>query len=159
MMKRLNGLTMENGAKAFPRAMPAQPASLKSSSRNPNDLGSLRSRHRVGRIAYSLKIAQWGTFGEDEVDYATCRRQAEAMARSLRGQGLTAWFSHNDAREMSVVTVGVFGSDAYDSKSTLYAPEIEILMERFPSLMINGEQILHPKTGQPLQPVLIEVPK
>ena len=159
MMNRVSELTMENGGKAFPRAMPARPASFKNASRSPNDLRSLRSRHRVGRIAYSLKIAQWGTFGDDQVDYEQCRQQAEAMSRSLRAQGLTAWFNHNDAREMSVVTVGVFGSNAYDSRSTLFAPEVEVLMERFPQLMINGEPILHPKTGQPLPPVLIEVPK
>ena len=159
MMNRVNELTMENGGKAFPRAMPARPASFKTASRSPNDLRSLRSRHRVGRIAYSLKIAQWGTFGDEQVAYEQCRQQAEAMSRSLRAQGLTAWFSHNDAREMSVVTVGVFGSNAYDSRSTLFAPEVEVLMERFPQLMINGEPILHPKTGQPLPPVLIEVPK
>lgn len=159
MMKRVGGLTMQNGAKAFPRAMPARPASYQNITREPNDLRSLRSRHRVGRIAYSLKIAQWGTFGDDELSYDSCRQQAEAMASSLRAQGVTAWFNHNDAREMSVVSVGVFGSNAYDSRSTLYAPEVEVLLERFPTLMINGEPILHPKTGQPLRPVLIEVPR
>lgn len=159
MMNRVSELTMENGGKAFPRAMPARPASFKTVARSPNDLRSLRSRHRVGRIAYSLKIAQWGTFGDEQVNYEQCRQQAEAMSRSLRAQGLTAWFSHNEAREMSVVSVGVFGSNAYDSRSTLFAPEVEVLMERFPQLMINGEPILHPKTGQPLPPVLIEVPK
>ena len=159
MMKRIGTLTFQNGAKSFPRAMPARPASYQNIALAPNDLRSLRSRHRVGRIAYSLKIAQWGTFGDDELSYDACRKQAEAMAASLRSRGLNAWFNHNEAREMSVVSVGVFGSNAYDSRSTLYAPEVEVLLERFPTLMINGEPILHPKTGQPLRPVLIEVPK
>ena len=159
MMKRVGALSMQNGAKSFPRAMPARPASFQDVARSPNDLRSLRSTHRVGRIAYSLKIAQWGTFGDEELSYDVCRQQAEAMAGSLRSQGLNAWFNHNEAREMSVVSVGVFGSNAYDSRSTLYSPEVEVLLERFPTLMINGEPILHPKTGQPLRPVLIEVPK
>ena len=159
MMKHVGALTMQNGAKSFPRAMPARPASLQKTGLAPNDLRSLRSRHRVGRIAYSLKVAQWGTFGDEELSYDLCRQQAESMAAALRSQGLNAWFNHNEAREMSVVSVGVFGSNAYDSRSTLYAPEVEVLLERFPTLMINGEPILHPKTGQPLRPVLIEVPK
>jgi len=156
MMERIGGLKLPNGALAFPRAMPAQPEVA--GARSPLSLDTLRSQYRLGRIVYSLKIAEWGTYGDTQVDYSTCMDRAEAMARTLRAQGLSAWFDHNHARELSVVSVGVFGSDAYDPRSTLFAPEVEVLMERFPVLLINGEPILNPGTGRPMAPILIEVP-
>lgn len=156
MMERIGALKLANGALAFPRAMPAQPDVAEA--RSPLSLDSLRSQYRLGRIVYSLKVAEWGTFGDTSIDYPTCMDRAEAMARALRAQGLSAWFDHNHARELSVVSVGVFGSDAYDSRSTLYAPEVEVLMERFEVLLINGEPILNPQTGRPMTPILIEVP-
>lgn len=156
MMKRIGALKLENGALAFPRAMPAKPDEARA--RSPLSLDSLRSQYRLGRIVYSLKVAEWGTFGDASIDYPTCMDRAEAMARTLRAQGLSAWYDHNRARELSVVSVGVFGSDAYDPRSTLFAPEVEVLMDRFKVLLINGEPILNPRTGRPLPPILIEVP-
>jgi hypothetical protein len=57
------------------------------------------------------------------------------------------------------VNVGVFGVDAYDSKSTLYAPEVEMLMSQFPQLMVNGEPLLDPRTRSSRKPFLVEVPR
>ena len=44
--------------------------------------------------------------------------------------------------ELSVVTVGVFDHRAYDSRSTLFSPEVEQLRREFPQHMINGEKAM-----------------
>ena len=62
----------------------------------------------------------------------------------MRAQGLPAFFHHDDDRRMSMVTVGLFGEDAYDAKTTLYSDEVMAIKKRFPKLKVNGEDLLKP---------------
>jgi hypothetical protein len=62
--------------------------------------------------------------------------------------------------------VGVFGPDAYDSKSTLYSPEVDAVMRRFPKSLVNGEEVLIPLDPSnpqgktvPQGPRLVEIPR
>ena len=159
LMEEIRQMTSAEGNRLFPRAMPGRPQSLVAASLHPHDLRTLRLGRRSSTPIYTLQIAQWGTFGDDSILYDRCRAQAEAMARSLRARGLTAWFSHNDGRSLSSVNVGVFGPDAYDPRSTLFSPEVELLMQRFPQLQVNGEVLLDPRTGVARTPFLVEVPR
>lgn len=131
----------------------------------PHDLRSLRATAPGRRDLYTLQIAVWSTMGTDEIAPESVRGEAEAMVARLRRQGLEAWFHHDADSETSTVTVGSFGSDAYDSRSTLYAPEVERLMRQFPKQLVNGEELLvrvdpgNPRSQmRPLGPRLVEVP-
>jgi len=159
LMEEIRQMTSAEGNRLFPRAMPGRPQSLVAASLHPHDLRTVRLGRRSTTPIYTLQIAQWGTFGDDSITYDQCRAQAEAMARSLRARGLTAWFSHNDGRSLSSVNVGVFGPDAYDPRSTLFSPEVEVLMQRFPQLQVNGDVLLDPRTGIARTPFLVEVPR
>lgn len=131
----------------------------------PYDLRSLRATSPGRRDLYTLQIAVWSTLGTNEIAPERVRREAETMVTTLRRQGLEAWFHHDADSETSTVTVGSFGGDAYDSRSTLYAPEVERLMRRFPRQLVNGEELLvrvdpgNPRSRmRPLGPRLVEVP-
>ena len=158
-MEEIRQMTSSEGSRLFPRAMPGRPPSLVAASLHPHDLRTVRLGRRSSTPIYTLQIAQWGTFGDQTITYQSCRTQAESMARALRARGLTAWFSHNEGRSLSSVNVGVFGTDAYDPRSTLFSPEVEMLMQRFPQLQVNGEVLLDPRTGVARAPFLVEVPR
>jgi hypothetical protein len=130
----------------------------------PYDLRSLRARYPGRAEVYTLQIGLWSTFGTREIAPEDVRRRAELEVARLRAQGYEAWFHHDPDSEMSTITVGSFGADAYDPRSTLYAPEVERLMRAFPKHLINGEEVLVPtdqrRSGElrPQGPRLVEVP-
>lgn len=131
----------------------------------PHDLRSLRARSPGRTELYTLQIGIWSTFGTKEISPAEVMRRAELEVAKLRAQGYEAWFHHDPDSEMSTITVGSFGSDAYDPRSTLYAPEVERLMRAFPKHLVNGEEVLVPadlRRGsgslRPQGPRLVEVP-
>lgn len=130
----------------------------------PYDLRSLRARYPGRAELYTLQIGLWSTFGTREIAPEDVRRRAELEVARLRAQGYEAWFHHDPDSEMSTITVGSFGADAYDPRSTLYAPEVERLMRAFPKHLINGEEVLVPtdqrRSGElrPQGPRLVEVP-
>lgn len=158
-MDRVRALTLNDGIPAFPRVLPARPTVETPADLHPHDLRTLRQQMGTRHPVYSLQIAQWGTFGDPSLSYGPARASAERMARALRSQGFDAWFSHNSGMKLSSVNVGVFGADAYDPRSTLFAPEVELMMGRFPDLMVNGEPLLDPRTGRNQKPFLVEVPR
>ena len=158
-MDRVRALTLNDGIPAFPRMLPARPTVETPEDLHPHDLRTLREQMGTRHPVYSLQIAQWGTFGDASLAYGPARTSAERYVRSLRSQGFDAWFSHNSGMKLSSVNVGVFGADAYDPRSTLFAPEVELMMGRFPDLMVNGEPLLDPRTGRNQKPFLVEVPR
>ena len=158
-MKQIRALTMSNGQPAFLRAIPARPESSSMQSLDPHDLRSLRAQIGRRHPVYTLQVAQWGAFGDDRIDYRALRTQAEGYTRTLRRQGHDAWFSHNEGLRMSSVNVGTFGADAYDPRSTLFSPEVELVMGQFPYLLVNGEYLLDPRTARNQTPFLVEVPR
>ena len=158
-MLQVREIKLNDGRVAFPRALPARPQSLQLRAVHPLDIKSLRKQLGSRHPVYTLQIAQWGTFGEEDADYDECVARVEAIARRLRSQGFTAWFNHNYGKQLSSVNVGVFGADAYDPRSTLFAPEVEQLMIQFPELRVNGEPLVDARTGVVRKPFLVEVPR
>lgn len=158
-MMRVREVKLSDGRPAFPRALPARPASFQDARADPYDIRTLRQQMGDRHPLYTLQIAQWGTFGDEDLDYTTYVNRAETAVRRLRSQGYDAWFNHNHGKKLSSVNIGVFGADAYDPRSTLYAPEVEMLMRQFPRLSVNGEVLIEPRTGSPRAPFLVEVPR
>ncbi len=156
----------EGNMRAFPRAMLTRMgAGAEAGPPGPNDLRIVR-RTRPNATLYSLQIAVWSTFGTDELKMSDIKRSAETLCRQLRAEGNEAYYFHDFDTKTSIVTIGVFGADAYDSKSTLYAPEVETVMKKFPKHLVNGEELLMPvdmrdPTGKtmPQSPRLVEIPK
>ncbi len=130
----------------------------------PWDLRNLRSQFPRKRQLFTLEVAVWSTFGTNEISPEEVRRAAEEYARQLRTRGADAWYRHDLDTDTSSVTVGRFGADAYDPRSTLYAPEVERAMREFPRLLVNGEELLvatDPRRGEARRPLasrLVEVP-
>ena len=156
----------EGNMRAFPRAMLTRMgAGAEAGPPGPNDLRIVR-RTRPNATLYSLQVAVWSAFGTDELKMSDIKRSAETLCRQLRAEGNEAYYFHDFDTKTSIVTVGVFGADAYDSKSTLYAPEVEAVMKKFPKHLVNGEELLMPvdmrdPTGKtmPQSPRLVEIPK
>ncbi|MHC4947148.1 MAG: hypothetical protein ACYTG1_02645 [Planctomycetota bacterium] len=114
---------------------------------------------------YTLQVAVWGDF-DGGMSRDERRRRAEAHAGELRVQGFDAYVDHDDARGLSVVTIGLFDRTAVDPQSGLMSPDVERLMRRFPEHLVNGEPLLepidrrNPSRGTKVQrPRLVEVPR
>jgi len=158
-MEKIRSITVGEGIPAFPRVLPARPLSGLAADAHPHDIRTLRDRLGDRNPVYSLQVAQWGTFGDDSIDYGVMRERAAGNVSTLRNRGFDAWFSHNSGKRLSSVNIGVFGPDAYDPRSTLFAPEVELLMSQFPQLLVNGEPLLDPRTGVARKPFLVEIPR
>ncbi len=152
-----------NGRPAFPRAFLS--VLPDDSPMGERDLRRLRMMYPRVDPLYTLQVACWGTFGTDEISWEEVRRAAEAKCAELGRRGFDAWYHHDSVTEMSVVTVGVFDSRAYDGRSTLFSPEVEALFKDFPVHLINGEEAaieLRPgdtSTRVPQQCRLVSVPE
>ncbi|MBL9141010.1 MAG: hypothetical protein JNK53_04010 [Phycisphaerae bacterium] len=156
----------EGVPKPFVRAMLTRLTSAANSGPiGPNDLRTVRQVRPRGTL-YTLQVAAWATLGSTELSMSQVKRSAEAYAQQLRTQGYEAYYFHDFGQETSTVTVGVFGPDAYDSRSTLFQPEVEALMRKFPKSLVNGEEVYVEadprKPGSkriPQSSRLVEVPK
>ncbi len=152
-----------NGRAAFPRAFLS--VLPDDSPMGERDLRRLRMMYPRVDPLYTLQVACWGTFGTDEISWEEVRRAAEAKCSELGRRGFDAWYHHDSVTEMSVVTVGVFDSRAYDGRSTLFSAEVEALFKDFPVHLINGEEAaieLRPgdtSTQVPQQCRLVSVPE
>ncbi len=132
----------------------------------PHDIRNLRAKYPKVRPLFTLQVAAWSTFGDAGVRYDDMRKAAERYCAELRAKGVEAWFHHDEDSETSIVTVGNFDRRAYDGQTTLFSPEVEDLMRRFPAHLLNGEPLLvpvdqsRPKGATKPQPCrLVEVPE
>ena len=133
---------------------------------SPFDIRHLRELNPDINPLYTLQVAAWSTFGDRSLKWDDVRATAEKYCRELRAKGFLAFVHHDDDRQISSVTIGAFGKDAYDPKSTLFDPEVEDLMKKFPKHLVNGEEVLVPVDPRkpdgptrPQGPRLVEVPK
>lgn len=165
-LKRVKAI--ERGkAKPFAGAMLVRTATDDASAATkPFDVRNLRAKYPKVRPLFTLQVAAWSTFGEEGVKYDEMRRAAERYCADLRAKGVEAWFHHDEDSETSIVTVGNFDRRAYDGQTTLFSPEVEDLMRRFPAHLLNGEPLLvpidqsNPKGAKKPQPCrLVEVPE
>lgn len=155
----------QGNPKPFVRAMLTRLVAANSGPIGPNDLRIVRQARPRGTL-YTLQVAAWATLGSTEMPMTQVKKSAEAYAQQLRTQGYEAYYFHDFGKETSTVTIGVFGPDAYDSRSTLYDPEVEALMRKFPKSLVNGEEVLvdvdprKPGTVRiPQSSRLVEIPK
>ena len=132
---------------------------------HPNDLWSIRKEFPTVVPIYTLEIAIWGDFGSGE--YPKLKRQlaAEKYAAQIRLQGHEAFFYHNDDRQISSVTVGLFDYSAVDASTGFYSADVEAMLAQFSRRLVNGEEVLeyldpgNPAFGTRIQPpCLVEVP-
>ena len=132
---------------------------------HPNDLWSIRKEFPTVVPIYTLEIAIWGDFGSGEYPKSKRRLAAERYAAQIRLQGQEAFFYHNDDRQISSVTVGLFDYSAIDASSGFYSADVEAVLARFSKRLVNGEEVLeyldpaNPTFGTRIQPpCLVEVP-
>ena len=157
---------VDRGVPMFPRAMLTRTATAADQGPpGPNDLRSVRQAARSPDL-FTVQVAAWSPLGSDEMTMDEARRAAEAYCRQLRSQGSEAYYFHDFDAEISTVTVGVFGRDAYDSRSTLFSPEVDEVMRKFPKSLLNGSEVLVPVDPAnpggrtvPQGPRLVEIPK
>lgn len=157
---------VDGNVPAFPRAMLTRlGANAEQGPPGPNDLRVVRQTAPTQTL-YTLQVAVWSAFGTDEIKMSEIKRSAEDYCRRLRGEGNEAYYFHDFDTKTSTVTVGVFGDGAYDPRSTLYAPEVEAVMRKFPKHLVNGEELLVPidprnpsSKTMPQAPRLVEIPK
>ncbi len=84
------------------------------------------------------------------------RRRAEEAVQRLRLENEPAFFFHGHTKSM--VTVGLFGAEAFDGQTGREGPQILAVLMRHPHNLLNGEPIETPGGGtQPSRPV--EIPK
>lgn len=165
-LKWIKNLTIGE-LKIFPRAILSRIIQRPSpSSLPPTALLSVRQRHPHVDPLYTLQVAVWGDFESGQLTVAEIQRQAEAYARTLRAQGFESYFHHDPGRRLSVVTVGLFDYRAIDPRSGVYSPQVEAMMEKFPTHLVNGEPLnellnrKQPRLGTRVQkPMLVNVPK
>ncbi len=158
----------QDGQRVFGRAMLTRVgAAPDNAPPGPHDLRTVRAQAPKG-VLYSLQVAAWigSDMKEQEMPMREVKRAAEGYCAQLRAQGHEAYYFHDYDTLISIVTVGVFGKDAYDSRSTLYSPEVEAVARKFPKSLVNGEEVLIPVDPKnpngktyPQAPRLVEVPK
>jgi len=132
---------------------------------HPHDLWSVRKEFPTIVPIYTLEVAVWGDFGGGQFPKSKRRAAAESFASELRARGNEAFFYHNDDRDISSVTVGLFGYNAVDASTGFYSPEVDAMIALFPERLVNGEQVLeyldpmNQSFGTRVQqPILAEVP-
>lgn len=130
------------------------------------ELISIWTRYPKVRAIYALEIELWGDFESDQ--WPADRRRSKAMERvaQLRQRGFDAYCHHDERRELSTVTVGLFSEAAINPQSGIADPDLARLQKEFPIRLINGEELRMPvqrggsaQNVQPIRSRLIKVPR
>lgn len=141
-LKELKALVVD-GQRPFATAMLTRVAT-DAEPPGPYDVRRLRQRFPNVKPLYSLQVAAWSTFGEKGSSRPEMRTAAENYCKELRAKNVEAWVHHDDDSGTSIVTVGHFDHTAYDSKSTLFSPDVERFKKQFPRHLVNGAEVLIP---------------
>ncbi|MBX3354195.1 MAG: hypothetical protein KF724_00680 [Phycisphaeraceae bacterium] len=152
-------------SRPFQRAMLARLEQSGDERIGPWDLRQIRLQNPNVRVIYTLQVAAWSDLGSGTMTFPQIRRAAESYCQQLRAQGVDAWYYHDADQLTSIVTVGAFNSRAYDAQSTLYSDEVEAYRKRFPTSLLNGEELMikgdprRPDLAVPQPSRLVEVPR
>lgn len=165
-MKMLRKMRMQNGGQLFAQVILMRFKSSKTRSQlHPFDLWVVRREFPTMVPIFTLEIAVWGDFDSGQFPKERRHAVAEGYATDLRGKGFEAFFYHNDDAELSSVTVGLFGHTAVDAETGFYSAEVEAMLSRFQTRLLNGEEVhvyfnaARPELGSNIQPpCLVEVP-
>jgi hypothetical protein len=153
----------------FPRAMLTRiRQKLDARTLGPYELLSFRVTRPELRELYTFQIGVWGTFreyaerGERVLSWDEVKAAAEGDVRDLRARGYQAYYHHDEDKELSMVTVGIYDRTAYDAQSGLYLdPRLEQISREFPAHLINGEPVVmqQGRVEVPQRPLLVLVPE
>ncbi|QNN23066.1 hypothetical protein HED60_12560 [Planctomycetales bacterium ZRK34] len=110
------------------------------------DPSDLDLRSAATRGLYTLQI---GFYEDAKGKSDAYQKAAEQAATALRKDGFQAYYYHGPNRSM--VTIGVFGSEALTSKGdgeVVYSDQVLALQRRFPYNLANGETIRETRAGK-----------
>ncbi len=163
MLDELHAM-VDGATRPFARAMLTRLETSSESAMGAFDLRRARQANPNARSLFSVEVAVWSDFGSREISLEAIRKSAESYTKKLRAQGFTAFFHHDDDRRMSIVTIGLFGPDAYNAQTMLYSSEVDAIKKKFPILLVNGEELRRPIRKGSQETVadtslLIEVPR
>jgi hypothetical protein len=165
-MKALRNVRLANSQPAFGQMIISKFRSPRSmQSLHPYDLWTVRRDYPTVVPIYTLDVAIWGDFESGQLPKKQRRKLAEQYAASLRSKGFESYFYHDDEKNLSSVTVGLFDHNAVDAETGFYSWEVDSLISQFPKRLVNGEELLElrnvgdPSLGMKAQqPRLVEVP-
>lgn len=167
-LETVKAISPDGRSRPFGRAYLSRVQSASSAGRSPFDLVSAAKRKMPdAHPLFTFQVAMWSDFDSKTMTQDELEQKAEAHCKTLRARGLEAYVHHDQDKHTSIVTIGVFDSEAYDPRSTLFSPPVEKLFKQFPSMLVNGDDLfMPPPKGSPAgtppikQPcVLIEVPR
>ena len=164
-LERIKALSPDGKAQPFARVYLSRVQSS-SDAVGPYDLSRARRKFPNTHPLFTVQVAMWSDFESNTMTAEQVRDKADAYCRMLRAKGVEAFVKHDDDKRLSIVTVGVFDSSAYDARSTLFSPQAEKVFRQFPIMLVNGEELLQPPAkgtppGTPLSKApstLIEIP-
>lgn len=135
-LQRVRAITLE-GERPFAAAVVAPPPGPDASVAGEFDLRGVKRRYG-DRALYTLQVGAYMRADRkpaSEPDLAAFARAAEEAARRLRRDGDEAFYYHGP--NGSMVTVGLFGQEDVGSSGT--GPRVELLRQRHPYNLVNGE--------------------
>jgi hypothetical protein len=165
-IKILRSIRLTSGQPAFGQMILTRFRSPRSMhSLHPYDLWTVRRDYPTVVPIYTLDVAIWGDFDSGQLPQTKRRSLAENYTTSLRNKGFESFFYHDDEKNLSSVTVGLFDYKAVDAETGFYNWEVESLLEQFPERLVNGEQFMEFRNVndlslgmKPQHPRLVEVP-
>jgi hypothetical protein len=165
VLEKVKELSPDGRARPFARVYLSR-VQTSSEPTGPLDLANARRKFPKVNPLFTVQVAMWSDFESNTLPMEEIRAKAEAHARMLRMKGEEAYVRHDEDKRTSIVTIGAFDSTAYDPRSTLFSPPVERIFRQYPTMLVNGEELLQPPqkgappgtpaTAQPA--VLIEIP-
>ncbi|MEO0511580.1 MAG: hypothetical protein AAF108_01610 [Planctomycetota bacterium] len=165
-LEAARGFERPDGARPFASAFLLTPRDPDRSRLSSYDLRSVRNDKSP---AYTLQVGVYGDVGPRARDgrgmpVAERRAAAEARVTELRAAGERAFYYHNDAAGLSMVTVGVFrASELGLNIGERPSVEFDRVRRTYPANLVNGKPLMEPdpaRGGERAQPSLpVEVPR
>jgi len=166
-LERIKAISPDGTSRPFARVYLSRVQTTPDASVGPYDLSRARKRFPKVNPLFTVQVAMWSDFDSKTLSMQEIESKADAYCRMLRMKSVDAYVKHDEDKRMSIVTIGAFDSSAYDSRSTLFSPEVERIFKQFPTMLVNGEELSQaPQRGSvPGTPMtkqtctLIEIPR
>jgi len=164
-LERIKAISPDGKVQPFARVYLSR-VQTSSDAVGPYDLTRARRKFPNTHPLFTVQVAMWSDFDSNTITMDEVRNKADAYCKGLRARNVEAYVKHDEDKRLSIVTVGVFDSTAYDPRSTLFSPAVEKVFKQFPTMLVNGDELLQPPqkgtpAGAPLskqQCALIEIP-
>ena len=150
-LKRMQSMAIA-GRRPYERAYLAPPPPPPPDMGKIPELNLLSAKRLAGaRALYTLQV---GVFESPQRERA--KRGAERYALELRQQGEMAFYYHGPTRSM--VTIGIFGEEAYDAEAQRVSLGVQALQRRFPLNLLDGEDEIPEPSGRAQPSMLVRIP-